>query len=91
MSNEELVVLDEVSGSAQAETIRGLLKSQGINALISQEAAGQGTFPLSVGILGSVEILVRKDDEEKAREILEQYYAGGFVESETEEEDDGGE
>lgn len=81
---DELVVLDEFSGSAQAEMIRGLLKAQGIDAIISQEAAGQGTFPLSVGILGSVEILVRKEDEESARKILDEYYSGVYDTTENE-------
>lgn len=83
---DELVVLDEFSGSAQAEMVRGLLKAQGIDAIISQEAAGQGTFPLSVGILGSVEILVRKEDEEAARKILDEYYSGGYETNENDGE-----
>ena len=87
MSDSKLVLLEKVAGSAQAETMRGLLEAQGVDVLLSQESAGSSTLPVTFGILGEVEILVRKEDEEKARQILDEYYAGEFEEELDESEE----
>ena len=86
MANDELVMLEEVTGSAQAEALRGLLEAQGVQVVLSRESAGQSTLPVTFGILGSVQLLVRKTDESQARQILEEYYAGAFIEEEQPEE-----
>jgi len=88
MTNEELVLLEKVAGSAQAEALRGLLEAQGVEVILSQESAGQSTFPVTYGLLGTVQILVRRKDEQQAREILEEYYAGKFEEQESTKEKD---
>lgn len=79
MSDDELVLLEEATGPAQAETLRGLLDAQGIQILISQESAGQSALPVTFGILGGVQLLVKKKDLEQARQILDEYYAGDFI------------
>ena len=87
MSDNELVLLEEVSGTAQAEALRGLLEAQGVEVMLSQESAGQSTIPVTFGILGNVQILVRKKDEEAAKEILKEYYAGDFMDDELVDEE----
>ena len=82
MSDDELVLLEEATGPAQAETLRGLLEAQGIRVLISQESAGQSALPVTFGILGGAQILVKAKDLEQARQILKEYYAGDFMEKE---------
>jgi len=78
MPDQELVLLEEVAGAAQAEILRGLLEAQGIEVLLSQESAGSSMIPVTFGILGDVKIMVRKVDFESAQEILNAYYAGEF-------------
>ena len=86
MSKDDLILLEEVSGTAQAEALRGLMRAQGIEVLLSQEAAGSSTFPVTFGTLGNVQILVREEDIEQAREILDEYYSGKFMEQEIPED-----
>jgi hypothetical protein len=89
MPEDGLVLLEEVAGAGQAEVLRGLLEAQDIHVLLSQESASSA-IPVSFGILGDVKIMVREEDLERAREILEEYYAGEFDrDEESAEEDDG--
>ena len=77
MTEERLVLLEEVAGAGQAEILRGLLEAQDIHVLLSQESASSA-IPVTFGILGDVKIMVRENDLERAREVLEEYYAGEF-------------
>ncbi len=74
MSDVRWEVADEVAGDLQAELLRGLLEAQGIRVWLSQEGAGR-VYGLALGRLGRVQILVPTDEVEKARSILEDYYA----------------
>ena len=85
MTEERLVLLEEVAGVGQAEILRGLLEAQDIQVLLSQESASSA-IPVTFGILGEVKIMVRENDLERAREVLDEYYAGEF---ESEEQEDG--
>jgi hypothetical protein len=73
--NVEFTFLESVSGSLQAEIIRGLLESRGIRVMLSQESAGT-VLGLGVGPTAHVDILVPQSQHDKAMELLEQYYAG---------------
>ena len=72
---EDWIVLAEVPGMLQAEILRGLLEAQEISTVLSQEGAGKA-IGLTIGTLGTVQILVPSKDQERARELLEAYYAG---------------
>lgn len=72
--SEEWVVIDEVPGMLQAEILRGMLEAQEIPVLLSQEGAGR-VYGLTVGPLGTVQILIPAKDLERARELLDAYYA----------------
>lgn len=72
---EEWVVVEEVSGTLQAEFLRGLLESQGISVVLSQEGVGS-VFPVTVGPLSEVQILVSKEDAPLAKKVLDDYYSG---------------
>lgn len=78
MSDDQWVMIDEVPGTLQAELLRGLFEAQGLPVLLSQEGAGHA-FALTVGAMGRVQILVPAPFAERAREVLEQYYAGEFA------------
>ncbi len=71
---DELVEIDVVAGRLQAEIMRGLLEAQGFHPLLSLEAAGEATG-LAVGPLGEVTILVPASEAERAKQLVEDYYA----------------
>jgi hypothetical protein len=75
MDSETWEVVDEVQGQMQAAIIQSMLESYGLSVWVSQEGAGQA-YPINIGTLGRVQILVPKHQEEKAQEILRQYHAG---------------
>ncbi len=77
MSEEHWIVIEEMSGMLQAEILRGLLEAQGISVVLSQEGAGRA-MGLTVGALGTVQILVPQGELARAQSILDEYYAGGF-------------
>ena len=75
---EKWVELDTVSGPLQAELLQGLLEAQGLHVFISQEGAGRSAYAVNVGPLGEVNILVFEDELDKAKQILQDYYAGKY-------------
>lgn len=70
------VVLVEVAGMPQAEILRGMLEAQEISTVLSQEGAGSA-IGLTIGTLGTVQILIPSDDLERAQELLDVFYSGG--------------
>jgi hypothetical protein len=89
MSEQEWVVVDEVAGSGLAEMLRGLLEAQEISVVLSQEGAGHFGYPMTVGRLGSVQILVPGDQYERAKDLLADYYEGRLTLPEDEEVTEG--
>jgi len=74
MSADKWEVLDEVPGSFQAELLRGLLEAQEIPVVLSQEGLGH-VYALTVGTLGQVQVLVPAKDLERAKVVLDEFYA----------------
>lgn len=77
MAEEEWVLVDKVQGQLQAELLRGLLEAQGIRVFLNQQGAAHA-YAVTVGTLGTVEILVPTNDAEQAKQVLEAYYRGDF-------------
>ena len=69
-----VVVIETVSGLIEGEIILALLKSAGIEAELSREAA-LSPFSMGVGRLARVEVLVREEQEALARALLDDYYS----------------
>ncbi len=82
MPSDRLITVDETN-IAHAQVLRGLLESQGIRVWLNQESAGTAIGLNLPSILGSVKIIVNEQSAERARELIEAYYAGKL------EEDDG--
>jgi hypothetical protein len=78
MGSDSWQVLDQVSGAGRAAILKGLLEAQGIEVILSQEGIGETIYPLSVGPLSEIQILVREDQIEEAKRIIADYSAGGF-------------
>lgn len=67
----ELVEIGSYGGRFEGEMIRSLLRGSGIESMLT----GDGTiyteaYPLTVGPLSQVKVLVRPEDEERAREVI---------------------
>jgi hypothetical protein len=92
MSDKSWEVVDEVAGDLQAEIVRTLLESFGLQVWLSQEGAGRA-YAMNVGTLGRAQVLVPKTQAEDARKIIQKYYAGELAHPEEEygNEDDGSE
>ncbi len=65
-----LVVVYTSAGELGAEVIKGRLESAGIPAILQSEAIS--VFPMTVDGMGAVKVLVAKEHEQQARELLEQ-------------------
>jgi hypothetical protein len=70
--NENLVKIFDTEHESEAMVVKGLLNSVGIDANVTSTDAVQETFP---GV-GGVIILVRSEDAEKARQIIEESQRG---------------
>jgi len=75
MSDMRWQAVDEVPGQLQAEILRGMLEAQGIKVALSQEGIGD-ILAATIVPMGRVQILVAEQDFERARELLDSYYAG---------------
>ncbi len=65
----DLVEVWQASGETNAQIIRSLLESYGIESLIEGESL-RLTHGFTINQLGLVRILVRAEDAERARELL---------------------
>jgi hypothetical protein len=72
---EGLVELISVQGEMTAQVIIGLLESEGIEAMMKSNQTFSA-LPFTVDGMGAVRIMVRKEDLEKARKVLEDYSHG---------------
>jgi Putative prokaryotic signal transducing protein len=65
------------SGEMEAQQVRGFLDAAGISSELKGESLRK-THGLTVDGLGTVEIVVSKDDEEQARALLASAERGAF-------------
>jgi len=82
---EEWVIIDQTAGPGLAEILCGLLESCGIVAYISQQGAWQA-FPLTVGMLGATQLMVKASDQDRAKEVIEAYYNAEILPGEDSEQ-----
>ena len=67
---QELLSIGTVNSQAVAEIIKSLLNAYGIDVWLSQESAGSA-IGLAMGPMAQVEIIVRAEQAEQARPLLE--------------------
>lgn len=70
--NENLVKIFDTEHESEAQVVKGLLDSAGIDADLTSTDVVQDTFP---GVGGNI-ILVRSDDAENARRVIEESQRG---------------
>jgi hypothetical protein len=86
MPSARLITVDETTID-HAQVLRGFLESQGIPVWLNQESAGVAIGINLPSILGNVRLIVTEQNAERARALIEAYYAG---ELEDKTEDDQG-
>ncbi len=69
MDKNELVVVYTSQGTLRAEMVKGRLESVGIPAMVKFESAGR-TLGIIIDGLGEAKVLVPKEFEKQAREVL---------------------
>jgi len=69
------IAIGEAAGRLEAEILRGMLESLGIQVRLSQESAAS-TYGIGIGPLGRVELLVPLGEEAAARTALDEYFSG---------------
>jgi Putative prokaryotic signal transducing protein len=79
--NEKLVKVFDSEQESEAIVVKGLLESAGIDSDLKSLDAPQDTFP---GVGGSI-ILVREEDSDDARKIIETYRKSPPIDDETAE------
>jgi len=75
MNGDALIVVFVASGEAEAAQVRGFLEANGVPVAIRGESL-RLTHALTLDGLGRTELLVRPEDEDRARELLERVEAG---------------
>ncbi len=73
----ELVKVETVSGLLEAEILRGLLEAAGVMVELSHEAA-LSVYSLGVGRMARVDLMVRTEQEDLAREVIQEYRSGAL-------------
>ncbi len=66
--SEEWVELLITYDPVEAEIIKDLLESGGIPAVLRSSKVGP--YPVNIGKMGEIKILVRKDDKETAEKVI---------------------
>ena len=67
---DALVSVYTSNGPLAAEVVKGRLESAGIPAILKYESAGR-VFGLTLDGLGAVQVLVAREREQEARQVLE--------------------
>ena len=70
MGDEALVSVYTSNGPLAAEVVKGRLESAGIPAILKYESVGR-IYGLTLDGLGAVQVLVQREREQEARELLE--------------------
>lgn len=63
-------LLTEISNFLQADLIKSFLEAEGIDTQLFQESVGRSSFPVTIEMLGRVQIFVPKEKMEEAKELL---------------------
>jgi hypothetical protein len=81
--NEKLVKVFDSEQESEALVVKGLLDSAGIENDLQSASLLQDAFPG----LGGMIILVREDDAEKARSLIEEYRQSGPAANEVDDDE----
>ena len=66
--NEEWVVILVTYDSLEAEMIKDLLESGGMSVVLRSSKVSP--YPVNIGKMGEINVLVRKEDQDVAEEVI---------------------
>ena len=64
-------LLTELTGRYKAEVLESYLEAHGIDVELFQESVGHTSMPVTIEMLGHVQVFVPKDKLKQARQLLE--------------------
>lgn len=66
-------LLTELSSRMQAELLKSYLEANGIDAELFQEAVGHHIYPVTIDLLGHVQVFVPKKKMKQAQKLIEAF------------------
>jgi len=66
-------LLTELSSRLEADLLESYLEANDIDVELFQESIGQNAYPVTIDMLGRVQVFVPKEKIEQARELFEAY------------------
>jgi len=66
----DLICIKNYNNRTEAELVKSILESSGIEAVVSADDCG-GSYPNLSLVTGGTRLLVKEEDAQKAREVLE--------------------
>lgn len=75
--NEQLEVVFTTNDDSEAQIVKGLLESNGLDVAMSTPEAPIGVFPISSSDLGRVRLLVRAEQADEARRLIDESEEAG--------------
>lgn len=66
-------LLTELSNRMQADLLESFLEANGVDVELFQEAVGHSIYPVTIDMLGHVQVFVPKEKLKKARKLLQEF------------------
>jgi hypothetical protein len=66
-------LLTELSSRLEADLLESYLEANGIDTELFQESIGQNAYPVTVDMLGRVQVFVPKEKLKQAKKLLENF------------------
>lgn len=75
--NDEMkyALLVELTSRLEADLLESYLEANGIDTELFQESVGQNAFPVTIDLLGHVQVFVPNNKLKKAMKLLEKFSA----------------
>ena len=73
MDELEWELLTEVQGRLEADLLKSYFEAYGIDVELFQESVGQHIYPVTIDVLGRVQLFVSKEQAGDARRLLDEY------------------
>jgi len=75
MNTMKYELLTELTSRLEADLLESYLEANGIDVELFQESIGQNIYPVTIDMLGHVQVFVPKDKLKQAQKLLENFTA----------------
>lgn len=73
MDEMKYELLTELTSRLEADLLESYLEASGIDVELFQESVGHNIYPVTIDMLGRVQVFVPKEKMKKARKLLEKF------------------